>query len=148
MTKKLDEATVLNELREGSAFFRDAKKASKRRINAEVPPAANPSQSVKLSNKPRRQKRTSERSNERTNETTNVRTNDGFQKREKIRHTFDIYADQLRALQTLQLEAVQAGKRKPKLGDMVQQALDTFIKKRRERKRRFDRSNEPTNEQI
>ena len=144
MTKKLDEATVLNELREGSAFFRDAKKASKRKINADVPPAANPSQGVKVSNKPRSPKRTSERSNERNNEPTNV----GFQKREKIRHTFDIYADQLRALQTLQLEAVQAGKRKPKLGDMVQQALDAFIKKRRERKRRFDRSNEPTNEQI
>ena len=38
MTKKLDEATVLNELREGSAFFRDAKKASKRKINAGVFP--------------------------------------------------------------------------------------------------------------
>jgi hypothetical protein len=28
----------------------------------------------------------------------------------------------------MQLEAVQVGKSKPKLGDMVQQALDAFLK--------------------
>jgi len=92
----------------------------------------------------RNKKRTSERSNLRTNERTKIDQN----LREKIRHTFDIYADQLRAMQLLQLEAVRAGKRKPKLGDMVQEALDTFLKKQSQRKRTFERTNEPPDEQI
>jgi hypothetical protein len=38
MTKKLDEATVLNELREGSAFFRDARKSpTKKDIKQTLP---------------------------------------------------------------------------------------------------------------
>jgi hypothetical protein len=70
------------------------------------------------------EKRTSERSNGRNNERTDIR----IEGRHKIRHTFDIFEDQLHALQRMQLEAVQAGKTKPKLGDMVQQALDAFLK--------------------
>jgi hypothetical protein len=38
MAKKLDEATLLNELREGSAFFRDAKRPNERKKNKTTPP--------------------------------------------------------------------------------------------------------------
>jgi len=38
MTKKLDEATVLNELREGSAFFRDARKSPTKKDIKQTPP--------------------------------------------------------------------------------------------------------------
>jgi hypothetical protein len=38
MTKKLDEATVLNELREGSAFFRDARKSPPKKDIKQTPP--------------------------------------------------------------------------------------------------------------
>ena len=38
MTKKLDEATVLNELREGSAFFRDARKSPAKKDIKQTPP--------------------------------------------------------------------------------------------------------------
>ena len=46
------------------------------------------------------------------------------------RHTFDIFKDQYRDLQVIQLEAVREGKKKPKLGVMVRQALDTYIKRK------------------
>jgi hypothetical protein len=67
--------------------------------------------------------RTNERPYDGTNERPNVKP-----KRQKIRHAFDIYQDQLFALQMKQLEAVQRGKRKPKLGKMVQDAIDLFLK--------------------
>ena len=46
------------------------------------------------------------------------------------RRTFDVYDDQYRDLQVIQLEAVKDGKKKPKLGVMVQQALDAYIKRK------------------
>jgi len=76
------------------------------------------------------------RSNERTFETPNERLNERTvkQKRERIRHTFDIYRDQLISLQMIQLEKVQAGKKKPKLGKMVSDGIDLFIKQAASRK--------------
>ena len=65
------------------------------------------------------------RSNERTVERTNVRKS-----RRVIRHTFDIYQDQLVALKTLQLKAVQTDNKKVTLGDMVQEAIDLWLKQR------------------
>jgi hypothetical protein len=45
-----------------------------------------------------------------------------------VRHSFDVYEDQVIALQSLQLVALQQGRRKPSLGDMVQQAIDRYLK--------------------
>ena len=77
------------------------------------------------------QKRTNVLSDVRTDERTFERS-DGRSalkpKRRKIRHAFDIYQDQLISLQMRQLEAVQRGKRKPKLGKMVQDAIDLYLK--------------------
>ena len=72
--------------------------------------------------------RTDERPNDGTNERTAAKP-----KRQKIRHAFDIYQDQLFALQMKQLEAVQRGKRKPKLGKMVQDAIDLYLKQSEKR---------------
>lgn len=72
------------------------------------------------------QKRTDERSNERPNEVTFERPYKP--KREKIRHTFDIYRDQLVSLQSIQLERFRAGKKKPKLGKMVAEGIDLYLK--------------------
>lgn len=66
-------------------------------------------------------KRVVEKTNERTKEQTNERT--------KIRHTFDIYEDQLFRLQEIKLELRRQGKKRPRLGDLVSAALDQFIKK-------------------
>lgn len=68
--------------------------------------------------KPTKPKKTNERSKERTTE------------RAKIRHSFDIFRDQLLDLQEMQIKTIQQGKKKPKLGDLVQVALDEFFKKR------------------
>jgi hypothetical protein len=69
--------------------------------------------------------RTNEPTFERKSESSNARKT---KKRVQIRHTFDIYQDQLRSLHTLQLEAIRAGKKKPKLGKLVQKALDQYLK--------------------
>lgn len=73
------------------------------------------------------QKRTNVLSDVRTNDRTNERPVVKL-KRQKIRHAFDIYEDQLFALQIRQLEAVQKSRRKPKLGKMVQEAIDLYLK--------------------
>src|SRR5688500_18310378 len=84
------------------------------------------------------QKRSFDRTFERPNERSNERFNERppKQKREKIRHTFDIYRDQLVALQIIQLEKFQAGKKKPKLGKMVAEGIDLFIKQEASKKKR------------
>jgi hypothetical protein len=77
----------------------------------------------------------SERSNERTLE------------RIKIRHTFDIFKDQLESLYSIQLEDMHNKKSKKKLGEMVQVALDLYIQKR-SNELTNERSKERPNEQI
>jgi hypothetical protein len=54
-------------------------------------------------------------------------------KRRRVRWAFDIFEDQLAAIDTLQFATVQQGQKKPTSGIIVQQALDAFI--RREAKR-------------
>ena len=71
----------------------------------------------------------SERSNVRTNERSDERTN-VRKPRQIIRHTFDIYQDQLVALKALQFKAVQVGNNKVTLGDMVQEAIDLWLKQK------------------
>ena len=65
--------------------------------------------------------RTDDRSNERTNE------------RIRTRHSFDIWQDQLLALTEIQVQRFNRTGRKPKLGELVQEALDAYIGRERER---------------
>lgn len=127
MKKKLNEESVINELREGSAFFKKSQSpASKEAEIEESHPSPPPDETIveeKEQREPKTYERTDDRTNVRTSESTNVRK----EKRVKIRHAFDIFEDQLRALHTLQLKAVQAGRTKPKLGEMVQKAIDMFL---------------------
>jgi hypothetical protein len=83
----------------------------------------------------RRQSR-SFRTNVATSERTNVRTNE----RSRVRHSFDIWQDQLLGLSEIQAERFSRTGRKPKLGELVQEALDAYIAK--ERKRTNVRTNE------
>ena len=88
--------------------------------------------------------RSKEQTMERTVEPTHHPTNGRTFQRTKIRHTFDIFADQIQALHQLQLEYIQAGGLKPKLGDMIQEALDDFLTKKgiRKKEQKTERSNE------
>jgi hypothetical protein len=69
---------------------------------------------------------------EETKKRTNVLSNEPSSvKRQKIRHTFDIYADQLLSLKEIQLLRARALEKHYRLGDLVQEALDGFITKER-----------------
>ena len=110
MKKKLNETAVLNELRNSSVFFRNhspvvsAKKTIKKKRFA--------SPRKKRIDRKEPEKIKKERSNVPPDERTNERSFTDME-RIKIRHTFDIFEDQLRSLHTLQLKAVQEGKKKP-----------------------------------
>ena len=64
-----------------------------------------------------------------TSERSNVRTNE----RSRVRHSFDIWQDQLLGLTKIQVERFNRTGRKPKLGELVQEALDAYIDQQRER---------------
>lgn len=101
-------------------------------INEE--PAAEPNTSPRAERMPStsrlssRSRRTNERSNERTVERT------------RVRHSFDIWQDQLLGLSEIQADRFSQSGKKPKLGELVQEALDAYIAK--ERKRTNERTNE------
>jgi hypothetical protein len=78
----------------------------------------------------------------RKNGRTFERTNERHRERIRVRHSFDVWQDQLHALTELQAHAFSATGRKPKLGELVQEALDAYIAK--ERKRTNVRTNERT----
>jgi hypothetical protein len=80
----------------------------------------NPDEFVALGQQP-----TFERTDERSNERMNIRT--------RVRHSFDIWQDQLLALTEIQARQFSRTGRKPKLGELVQEALDAYIANQRER---------------
>lgn len=85
-------------------------------------------------------RRSIEPSDERTNERSDRRTVE----RLIVRHSFDIGHDQLMALAEIQTQIFNRTGRKPKLGPLVQDALDAYIAKHR--KRSNERTVERTNE--
>jgi hypothetical protein len=76
----------------------------------------------------------------RTSGQTNERTNERVLERSRVRHSFDIWQDQLLGLSEIQANRFSRSGRKPKLGELVQEALDDYIAK--ERKRTNVRTNE------
>ena len=72
------------------------------------------------------------------NDRTIERSND----RLRVRHSFDIWQDQLLALTEIQTRLFLETRRKPKLGELVQAALDAYIAHHR------PSSNERTNERT
>lgn len=140
MKKKLNTESIANELEGASLFFTKSPtppslpKPEKSIIDKYTQSTANSPLLAKSEiQESSEQKQDKKRSNERTPERTNEPTNKPI--REKIRHTFDIYKDQLMALQIIQLEAVQKGKKKPKLGKMVSKGIDLFLKQESSRKK-------------
>lgn len=140
MKKKLNTESITNELEGASLFFNksasplSASEPEKPRVEKAVnrlsdsPFFEKPPSTVTQAQTEEKQdqKRTDERSNERPNERLIERTLK--QKREKVRHTFDIYRDQLVSLQSIQLDRFRAGKKKPKLGKMVSAGIDLYLK--------------------
>jgi len=140
MTKKLNEEQISNELNE-SAFFRKTQSPSS--------PSQRKGEQDTESESISESEPTFKRRNEPTNVRSNERTNETEKERKVIRHTFDIYADQLASLHFLQLSAVRSKMKKPKLGIMVQEALDMYLdSKLAKRERTIEPTNERDNERI
>lgn len=95
---------------------------------------------------PETQESKNERSNEtpikQTNEQLNGRPLEPTVERTKVRHSFDIYQDQLLTLTELQTKVFRATGRKPRISDMVQEALDAYLSNN---KRKDIRTNERSN---
>jgi hypothetical protein len=69
--------------------------------------------------------------NEPLNEASIERRFEAALQRTKVRHTFDIFKDQLAALRKIQLEREGVFDKRYLLGDLVQEAFDMFITKQR-----------------
>lgn len=65
--------------------------------------------------------------NDRPTESPDDRSIDHPADRIKVRHSFDVYQDQLLQLSQLQMALYEATGKKPALGDLAQKALDTFL---------------------
>jgi len=85
-------------------------------------------------------KRTVEAQRDGTPRAMSGRTNERTNERTRVRHSFDVGRDQLLALSTIQAQIFGATGKKPKMGDLVQDALDLYIA------RHNGRTNERTNE--
>lgn len=70
-----------------------------------------------------------ESSFERTNERANQRTKE----RTRVRHSFDIWHDQLLSLVEIQTNIFRRKGKKPRLGELVQEALEAYINTHSER---------------
>src|SRR5437588_452396 len=97
------------------ALIRSTSKQSSAQPREQVPP-----ETMKEVSRPR-----SPSSSARTNGRTNGRTDE----RAKIRHSFDIYRDQLLELADIQADVFRKTGKKPKVGELVQEALDAYITK-------------------
>jgi len=127
--KQLDTSGITSELSGASLFFQRPKSS----VPDTNPPvsAAGSESTTPPSPSSNTIYETSENGSEQSNERTVERSSERRAARKVIRHTFDIYADQLTALQGIQLKSVQNGRKKPTLGDMVQKALDLYLQKRK-----------------
>jgi hypothetical protein len=72
--------------------------------------------------------RTNEHPKEQNNERSDERTEKRTSGRMRVRHSFDIYQDQLLSLKEIALHRQKTTGERALLGDLVQEALDTFIK--------------------
>jgi hypothetical protein len=119
MTKKdLNPQSMVNELKGHSVYFNEKKANTLKRGSTPVKKGTENIQEMQNNNV-----RSNEGPNERKFERSSVRR----RRRVKIRHTFDIFEDQLRELHSIQLKAIQSGKKRPKIGSMVQKALDSYL---------------------
>ena len=126
MSKKLDTSGVVNELRGNSAFFPSHQETP-------IAPAREAAPLVTG---------TLVHTTPATNEPPNVRTNEPPVHRRKVRHTFDIFADQLLSLRAMALAGQQASGTRVLLGDLVQEALDQLITGDQQQHRTGERTTE------
>ena len=81
-----------------------------------------------------------EQKNERSLERTNVPTTERTNERTLKHHSFDVFVDQLISLDHIRTRRYQATGKKPKIGTLVQEALDEYIRNQRTKEQKNERS--------
>ena len=122
MSKKLNTSAIQNELSGQSVFFKDKT----------ISPAA--------------EKSSEELNISKVRSVRNVRDVRGVRlstKRERKRHPFDIYRDQLEKLQQMKSDYMMKTGEMKSMSEMVREALDTYIDNKQNRTVRTERT-EPT----
>lgn len=141
MVKRLNVTGIASELSEGSVFFKRPTPPippipSPTPVSPPQPQIPNNDEKATVGTNDRTDERTyvqkSERTNVQSNERTHVQTtarpDDHSTERPKVRNAFDVYADQIFSLRELALRRSRDEGRRVTLGDLVQEALDTFLK--------------------
>lgn len=108
MKKQLNATGMVSELRGGSAFFKD-------RVPQRPIPDAQTSKTV--------------RSYRRTTVRTDGQTVSQPTQRRTKRHPFEIYADQLKRLQSIKAKAMMGGETLS-MSEMVREAIDQYLAKK------------------
>lgn len=126
MSKKDDLAKAANEALhplQGSSFFPDIKQSQSptKTLTSEIH-----EHDKRNVSREQTTEETKKRTFHRINERTNVRN--------KIRHTFDIFQDQLHSLREISLSRELTFGKRVLIGDLVQEALDMFITKERNKR--------------
>lgn len=122
MTKKLNTAGVLGEMREQSVHFRRPEPAGMEQSPTTPENKAQPAKAEPIETKT---ERFSERKSERTEERTEKRSELPV-KRLSRRYSFEFYDDQITKLKRLKHAAEMSGQ-KVSLSDMARQALDDYL---------------------
>jgi hypothetical protein len=126
MSKKLNETTIVNELRGHSAFFRDSAARTPER------PATRTGERPNTSTPERADTQTGEQVNVRTQEPVNGSTSERQNRRTSdrriVRHSFNFYQDQVVALKRLVAQRALDGEAIT-LSDIARQAIDDFLVK-------------------
>jgi hypothetical protein len=144
MKKQLDTTGIANELRGASVFFAQDARQKPVPEPSEKPTPQTAMTPEGFSGKekpmpaqplPRRNEATKERTiatpNEATTHRSTERTVARSLARTKVRHTFDVFADQVTSLRRIVLAREEMFDQHYRLGDLVQEALDAFITKQR-----------------
>jgi hypothetical protein len=134
MQKKLNVASISDELRGGSVFFG----GQQQQEPTPLPPSPLPPPEPEIPTPPKpieANVRTDEQENERpivqttdrTDEQMNERSDEQPVERTKVRNAFDIFNDQIFSLREIAIQRSKSQGKRVTLGDLVQEALDKFI---------------------
>jgi hypothetical protein len=136
MTKKRPNTeAITNELQGASLFFT----SSGTPPPPDEPKAESPGSSIQPQNNPPPLGTIYQESEAHYDRSTGARTGAPPvrpKKRKIQRHTFDVFEDQVIALQTLQLTTAMQGRKKPRIGDMVRKGIDLYLAFEAKRRKR------------
>lgn len=113
--KQLDTQGIANELAGASVFFR-----------------ADPLPAPKTNPDKRPEAQQSASAPSRKSESASVHSREGAPERQKVKQGFQVYRDQVLALSELQFETYRRTGKKPHIGEMMRDALDDFIARKKQ----------------